>query len=73
MLDEKRHDGFAEAARASQRRGQWVRLRGKINELQFGATIYRREPTEAEARDVRNCEADLVTLEAAMNAAGQKP
>jgi len=73
MLDDKRHDGFAEAARASQRRGQWVRLQRKIDELQFRATVYRREPTEAEARDIANCKTELVTLEAAMEAAGQQP
>ena len=66
-------DHFAEGARASQRRGQWTRLHRKIDELRFRANIYRREQTEAEARDIRNCEAELVTLEAAMEAAGQKP
>lgn len=62
-----------EAFRASQRRGQWTRLVRKIDELRFRANVNRREPTEAEARDIRNCEAELVTLEAAMEAAGQKP
>ncbi len=71
--EEKPRDHFQEGARASQRRGQWVRLCRKIDELRFRATVFRREPTEAEARDIRNCEAELVTLEAAMNEAGQQP
>ncbi len=62
-----------ERAQASQRRGQWTRLVRKIDELRFRANVNRREPTEAEARDIRHCEAELVTLEAAMNAAGQPP
>ena len=72
-MDEKRHDHFQEAARASQRRGQWVRLQRKIDECRFRASIERREPTEAEARDIANCRSELATLEAAMEAAGQKP
>ncbi len=44
---------------ASQRRGQWVRLVRKIDELRFRANVNRREPTEAEARDIRNCERSL--------------
>ena len=48
-MDTKRHDGHLEAAQASQRRGQWVRLQRKIDELQFRATVYRRDQTEAEA------------------------
>lgn len=59
------------SSRPSQRRGQWVRLHRKIDELEFRATVYRREATEAEARDIANCRAELVTLEAAMEAAGQ--
>ena len=62
-----------ERAQASQRRGQWTRLVQKIDELRFRANVNRREPTEAEARDIANCETELVTLEAAMDAAGQKP
>ena len=54
-------------------RGQWTRLVRKIDELRFRASIQRREQTEAEARDIRHCEAELVTLEAAMNEAGQTP
>ncbi len=46
-----------ERAQASQRRGQWTRLVRKIDELRFRASIERREQTEAEARDIRNCEA----------------
>ncbi len=38
---------------ASQRRGQWTRLVQKIDELRFRANVNRREPTEAEARDIR--------------------
>ncbi len=72
-MDSKRHDHFMEGAKAAQRRGQWTRLHRKIDELRFRANIHRREPTEAEARDIRNCETELVTLEAAMNAAGQEP
>ncbi len=45
----------------------------KIDELRFRANINRREPTEAEARDLKNCQTELVTLEAAMSAAGQAP
>ncbi len=60
-------------AQASQRRGQWTRLVRKIDELRFRARIAGRKHTEAEERDIRNCEAELVTLEAAMEAAGQEP
>ena len=62
-----------ERAQASQRRGQWNRLVRKIDELQFRARRSGRRHTEAEERDIRNCEAELVTLEAAMDAAGQPP
>ncbi len=62
-----------ECCQASQRRGRWTKLVQKIDELRFRANVNRREPTEAEARDIRNCEAELVTLEAAMEAAGQAP
>ena len=72
-MDERRHDGHLAAAQASQRRGQWVRLQRKIDELQFKATVYRREATEPEARDIANCKSELVVLEAAMEAAGQQP
>ncbi len=65
--------GHMERCQASQRRGQWTRLVQKIDELRFRANVYRREPTEAEARDIRNCEAELVTLEAGMEATGQPP
>ncbi len=58
-----------ENARAIHRRGRWTRLVQKISELRFGG----REPTEAEARDIANCEAELLVLEAAMEAAGQPP
>ena len=58
---------------ASQRRGQWTRLVQKIDELRFRARVSGREPTEAEARDIANCQTELVTLEAAMEAAGQPP
>ncbi len=58
---------------ASHRRGKCTRLVQKIDELRFHANVNRREPTEAEARDIRNCEAELVTLEAALDAAGQAP
>ena len=50
-----------------------MRLVQKIDELRFRANVNGREPTEAEARDIRNCAAELVTLEAAMEAAGQPP
>ena len=62
-----------ERAQAIQRRGQWTRLVRKIDELRFRARIAGRRHTEAEERDLRNCEAELVTLEAAMEAAGQPP
>jgi hypothetical protein len=74
LRDAEREDAEAqEGFRASQRRGQWTRLVRKIDELRFRANVNRREPTEAEERDIRNCEAELVTLEAAMEAAGQAP
>ncbi len=73
MNSEKLHREHKERTQASQRRGQWTRLVRKIDELRFRANVNRREPTEAEARDIRNCEAELVTLEAAMEAAGQPP
>ena len=70
---EREHQEHMARVQASQRRGQWVRLVRKIDELRFRANVNRREPTEAEARDIRNCEAELVTLKAAMEAAGQPP
>ncbi len=73
MKSEQLHRERMERCQASQRRGQWTRLVQKNDELRFRANVNRREPTEAEARDIRNCEAELMTLEAAMDAAGQPP
>ncbi len=67
------HEAHMVRVQNSQRRGQWTRLVQKIDELRFRANVNRREPTEAEARDIRHCEAELVTLEAVMEAAGQPP
>jgi hypothetical protein len=73
MNSEKLHREHMERCQASQRRGQWTRIVRKIDELRFRARIAGRRHTEAEERDIRNCEAELVTLETAMNAAGQTP
>jgi hypothetical protein len=67
------HEAHMVRVKASQRRGQWTRLVRRIDELRFRANVNHREPTEAEARDIKNCQIELATVEAAMEAAGQAP
>ena len=72
MNPEKLNREHMERVGASQRRGHWLPLTGRIAELRFKAKL--REPTAADMATLDACKRKLDDdLETVMRASGQEP